>query len=351
MSHNPSVAPSLASPPATASEPQTPEAKGVQGERFLALVADRLAAVEDILREQLASDVPFIEDAAGYLVNGGGKRVRPALLLLASQMLEAESDEDLTYAAVVELIHTASLIHDDIIDNAELRRGRTAAHRVWDTSRTVLLGDWLYTTSMRTALSHDRLEIVRRLCDAVLRMTEGELLVLERLGAADVTVDEYFDVIERKTAHLFAAACSIPALKLDGGGAATALGEYGRSLGLCFQLVDDLLDFTSDQETLGKPVLSDLTGGKLTLPLVLLLPRLDSGRRRWIEWILEDREFRRVDTSQILELVQAHGTLDEVREMAASYASAAQAALEGFPASDARDALEFAPEFILDRRA
>lgn len=322
-----------------------------RGARITALVADRLSQVETMLRSQLAADIPFVVEAGRYLFDGGGKRVRPALLLLSAKLLDAETEDDITYAAVVELIHTATLIHDDIIDDAATRRGQAALHRRRGNSRTVLLGDWLYTTSMRMALSHDRLGIVRRLCDAMLRITEGEVLVLERLGSLDVSRSEYFDIIERKTAYLFAAACSIPALKCETDlEARLALEHYGRSLGRCFQLIDDVLDFSSNTALLGEFVLSDLVSGKLTLPLILLLPRIDSGRRRWIEWILEDRAFDRVDQEQILELVQREGTLDEVREIAAAEASLARQALGGFPASPAREALELAPEFILNRR-
>jgi octaprenyl-diphosphate synthase len=329
-------------------------ATAARGAHFLALVADQLAATEELIRKQATSEISFIEEASEHIFNGGGKRVRPALLLLSSRMLNAESAqrvEDVTYAAVVELIHTATLVHDDIIDDSKLRRGRTTVHNIWDNSQAVLLGDWLYTTSMKMALSHDRLEVVRTLCDATLRMTEGELLVLQRLGATDVSQEEYFDIIERKTAHLFASACSIPAIASGSETATEALEHYGRSLGLCFQLVDDLLDFTESEAALGKPVLSDLKGGKLTLPLILLMPRLKSSQRQGIETVLEDRDFRRVETGQILELVSGAGVIDEVREMAQSYASAAQNALESFPAGEARDALEFAPEFVLNRRS
>lgn len=322
-----------------------------KGARFLSLVSDQLEATEELIKERIASDIPFITEAGEYIFNGGGKRVRPALLLLSSRMLGNHRAEDVTYAAVIELIHTATLIHDDIIDDSKLRRGRTTVHNVWDNSQAVLLGDWLYTTSMQMALSHGHLDVVQTLCDATLRMTEGELLVLERLGAIDITRDEYFDIVERKTAHLFAAACAIPALGTENGGQRQALEDYGRALGLCFQLVDDLLDFTESEASLGKPVLSDLKGGKLTLPLILLLPRLDSSRRRWIEWVLEDREFSRVEPEQILELVTGTGVIEEVRELAESHALAARKALERFPAGDARDALEFAPEFVLNRRS
>jgi octaprenyl-diphosphate synthase len=319
---------------------------------FLALIAPKLEAVEGVFRRSLASDVPLIEEAGGYLADGGGKRVRPALLLLASRLLDHDGDEEVTYAAVVELIHTATLIHDDVIDHADRRRGRTTVNRLWGNHRTVLLGDWIYTLAMQMALSHGRVEVIRRLVGATLRMTEGELLALERLGFPGLTREEYFAIIERKTARLFAAACSVPALippvrpEADG-----VLSRYGEALGTCFQLVDDLLDFTGREEELGKPVLSDLKEGKLTLPLILLLPRVAAPRRRLVEQVLEDRDFGRVAPEQILELVRAEGTLEEVGELAEQYAARARRELDALPFSAAREALELAPDFILYRRS
>jgi octaprenyl-diphosphate synthase len=319
---------------------------------FLGLVADKLEATEAIFRASLDSDVPFIHEAGAYLSDGGGKRVRPALLLLAARLLGHDSDEEVTYAAVVELIHTATLIHDDIIDHADVRRGKATVNRLWGNHLTVLLGDWIYSLAMQKALSHDRLEVVQRLVGATLKMVEGELLALERLGATDLTVEEYFRIIDRKTAHLFSAACSVPALiPPRRPEAEAALARYGENLGLCFQIVDDLLDFTARQEELGKPVLSDLKEGKLTLPLILLLPRLDAARRRRLEQVLEDRDFRRVAPAEVLEMVAAAGTLDEAADIARRHADLAQQQLTAFPPSDARDALEYAPEFVLNRRA
>jgi len=320
--------------------------------RFLELVADKLAAVEVLFKQHLDSDVPFIHKAGAYIAQGGGKRVRPALLLLAARLLGHDGDEEVTYAAVVEFIHTATLIHDDIIDHAALRRGQATLNRLWGNNLTVLLGDWIYTTAMQMALSHGHLEVVQRLCAATLRMTEGELLAFERLGAIDLTVEEYFEIVERKTAHLFAAACSIPSLippiRQDAG---QVLHRYGRALGICFQLVDDLLDFTARESEIGKPVLSDLKEGKLTLPLILLLPRVDTAQRRLIETVLEDRSFGRVSSAEILDLVRIEGTIEEVAELAQGYAAQAKQELEIFPPGDARDALEFAPDFVLNRRS
>lgn len=345
-------------PEPAAGEPAPPPGAATA---MLGLVADKLEATEEIFRACLASDVPFIRQAGAYLSNGGGKRVRPALLLLAARLLGHDSDEEVTYAAVVELIHTATLIHDDIIDHADVRRGRATVNQLWGNHKTVLLGDWIYALAMEKALDHGRLEVVRRLVGATRRMVEGELLALERLGAADLGAEEYFEVIERKTAHLFSAACSVPALMAprrpasNGRPSATdaeaALARYGRHLGLCFQIVDDLLDFTARQEELGKPVLSDLKEGKLTLPLILLLPRLDAVRRRLVEHVLEDRDFRRTSPEQVLEMVAGAGTLDEAAEIARDHAETAQRELAIFPPGDARDALELAPEMLLLRRA
>lgn len=320
--------------------------------RFLDLIADKLAATEELFRDSLSSDVPFIEEAGRYLAEGGGKRVRPALLLLASHLLGHDGEEEVTYAAVVELIHTATLIHDDVIDHAGLRRGRTTVNRLWGNHLTVLLGDWIYTLAMKKALAHDRVEVIRRLVAAVLTMTEGELLALQRLGAVDLTSEEYFQIIDRKTAHLFAAACSVPALippvRPEAG---EVLACYGENLGICFQLIDDLLDFTGEEDELGKPVLSDLKEGKLTLPLILLLPRIGTARRRTIEAVLEDGDFVRVEPQEILELVRSEGTVEEARAMAEDYAARAKAVLAALPPGEAREALELAPDFILNRRS
>lgn len=320
--------------------------------RFVDLVADKLVATEAVFRRELDSDVPFIHKAGDYIAQGGGKRVRPALLLLCARLLGHDGDEEVTYGAVVEFIHTATLIHDDIIDHASLRRGQATLNNLWGNNLTVLLGDWIYTKAMQMALSHGQVEVIQRLCDATLRMTEGELLAFQRLGAIDLTVEEYFAIIDRKTAHLFSAACSIPSLipprRTDAG---QVLARYGRALGICFQLVDDLLDFTARESEIGKPVLSDLKEGKLTLPLILLLPRVRPEERRLIETVLEDRSFSRVTAQEILDLVQAQGTLEEAQEMAEGYAAEARRELQFFPPSDARDALEFAPDFVLNRRS
>ena len=339
---------SLPTPPlATAAKPEALPSP----ERFLDLIVDKLAATELVFRGDLESDVPFVQKAGEYLFDGGGKRMRPALLLLSARLLDHDSDEEVTYAAVIELIHTATLIHDDIIDRSSLRRGRQTINELWGNSLTVLLGDWLYTRALQKALVHGNLAVIRRLCDATLRMTEGELLAQQRLGAIDLSVDEYFDIVDRKTAHLFGAAAAIPSLMTPADSEAeVALTRYGKALGTCFQVVDDMLDFSASERELGKPVLGDLSDGKLTLPLILLLPRVDASAHRAIQRVLEDRGFDRTPAGEILDLVAREGTLEEAAEIAAAWAESARSALAGLPTNDAREALELAPDFVLNRR-
>ena len=319
--------------------------------RFLDLVGDDLAQTEEVFQKHLRSDVPFIADAGEYIFAGGGKRVRPALLLLIADLLGVRNSEAITYGAVVELIHTATLIHDDIIDDADIRRGQPTVNHRWGNSRTVLLGDWVFSSAMKLALSHGRIEAVDELCDATLRMTEGELLALDRLGAIELSREEYFSIIFRKTANLFASACTLPCLIANPSPQVKASArKYGESLGLCFQLVDDLLDYTARESELGKPVLSDLKEGRLTLPLLLALPRVKDKQRSLVAQVLEDRAFNRVSPNQILEIVNSEGTLEETRDVALGYAREARESLGAFPRGPAREALESAPDFVLHRR-
>ena len=326
-----------------------------RAEQLLEPIAPLLEATEARIHAQLASDVPFVPKAGEYLFAAGGKRMRPALLLLVARALGREGDEldeAVSYAVVAELIHAATLVHDDIIDHSPLRRGRTAVHAVWGSDLTVLLGDWLYTTAMRLALEHGNVEVIDLFCRATLRMTEGELLVLDRLGAHDLREQEYFEIIDRKTAALFSAACSAPALiRPRRSDLLAELAEFGRALGYCFQLVDDLFDFTAASEQLGKPVLSDLREGKLTLPLLRALPRASAAERAKVDSVLDDRDFRRVAPEEIVEIVRRHGTLDETADEARAWGERALERLSSLPDGDARRALELAPAYVLRRLA
>ncbi len=238
------------------------------------LVEDDLARVEEVFRAQVRSDVRLVGEIGRYVQEGGGKRVRPALLLLAGRLCGYRGERAVTLASTVEFIHTASLLHDDIIDEATTRRGRRSVNSRWGNDITVLLGDFLYTKSMAMALSQDNLRILRLLSDVTLRLIEGEILEIERNGNLRVTEEDHLDTIRRKTADLFAACTRIGAILGEvGEERERALGSYGLNLGLCFQMVDDLLDFTAEEKTLGKPVANDLREGKVTLPMIFLLRR------------------------------------------------------------------------------
>jgi octaprenyl-diphosphate synthase len=317
---------------------------------IVALVEDDLARVEVLFEQQVRSDVGLLAEMGRYIQQGGGKRIRPALLLLASKLCGYRGDRAVLLGSVVEFIHTATLLHDDIIDEATVRRGRRSVNSRWGNDVTVLLGDFLYTKSMGMALSQDNLPILRLLSDVTLRMIEGEILEIERNGNLQVTEADHLDIIRRKTADLFAACMRIGAI-LGGVGdeKERALASFGLNLGICFQMVDDLLDFTAEEKTLGKPVANDLREGKVTLPMIFLLRK--AGRRgiEKVSTVLADRGFGRVSREEIVRLAREHGALDEARALAETYAEAARRDLVVFERSAYREALEVLPDFILAR--
>jgi len=252
---------------------------------------------------------------------------------------------------VVEFIHTATLVHDDIIDEARLRRGRTSANARWGNNLTVLFGDYLYTMSMGIALDEGDLTILKVLSDTTLSMIEGEILGMEKEGSVHVTREEALEITRRKTADLFAAACRLPAHFAPRGDlvAAERLAEYGRCLGMAFQLIDDLLDYTGSEQEVGKPVLNDLREGKLTMPLLLALPKASQAEREKVAAVLREREFKSVEPSDILSIVDRYDAITQTRALARDYAGAARVALGGFADCDAKDGLLLATESIIDR--
>jgi octaprenyl-diphosphate synthase len=296
------------------------------------------------------SDVKLVSEIGRYIQEGGGKRIRPALLLLACRLCGYRGNRAILLASVVEFIHTATLLHDDIIDEATVRRGRRSVNSRWGNDITVLLGDFLYTKSMSMALSQDNLRILRLLSDVTLRMIEGEILEIERNGDLKVNPADHIDIIRRKTADLFAGCMRIGAILGEvGPEKEEALAAYGLDLGTCFQMVDDLLDFTAEEKTLGKPVANDLREGKLTLPMIFLLRRAGAPGIDKVSIVLEDRGFGRVSREEIVRLAREHGALDEARGLAEQYAAAARRDLLVFDRSPYREALEALPNFILAR--
>ena len=314
------------------------------------LVAPELAQVEEELRRYTQGRIRTISEVGDYLLNAGGKRIRPALLLLTARMLGKISPSAIRLAAVVELIHNATLVHDDIIDGADTRRGRPSANAQWGNSMTVLAGDWLYMQSFSVALEERNLDVLGTLIEITQKMVEGELLQLTLLGKAEATPEQLLDIVERKTAWLFSGCMKLPAIagRLDGR-IGDRLALAGKNLGMAFQLVDDMLDLTSTQEALGKPVASDLKEGKVTLPISFAVQTGPPDHVSSVRAVLKDRGFDSIDRGEILRIAEAGGGLERTRSLAAEYGSKARTLLQEFPPSVYRDAIVSIPEFILTR--
>lgn len=309
-----------------------------------------LEQVDHEFARHVQSQVDVIPRIGRYIQTSGGKRVRPAVLLMAARLSGYRGDRAVLYAAVVEFIHTATLVHDDIIDDSELRRGRLAVHSRWGNDITVLLGDYLYIKSMALALTHDTLDIVRLLCDVTLRMIEGELYQLTKNGDAGITEDEHFDIIRRKTAYLFGGCGQIGGMLGNvSPEQERALQEYGFNLGIAFQLVDDLLDFTGDLAALGKPVGADLREGKMTLPLIHLLQQDEEVGEKIVRDIIASRTATDGQWNELLQLLKKHRSIDYAYRRAVEFAERAKKPLHAFPPSSERDALLALPDFVLSR--
>jgi octaprenyl-diphosphate synthase len=319
--------------------------------RIFEPVRDALSRVELEFAKHLESKVELIPQMGKYIQMSGGKRVRPAVLLLAARMCGYTGDRDVLNAAVVEFIHTATLVHDDIIDEAETRRGRLAAHSRWGNDVTVLLGDYLYIRSMAMALTQDSLEVVRLLCEVTLRMIEGELYQLTKMGDAAITEEEHLEIIRRKTAFLFSGCAEIGGVLGNcSDDQRVALREYGFNLGIAFQIVDDVLDYTSDEKVLGKPIGGDLREGKVTLPIILLQQRTGPDVAALIQQVVTDRQVTPEAWHSIKSMLAAHGATEAAYEKALAYGQAARAhLLNAFPASVERDGLVSLVDYVLQR--
>jgi len=318
------------------------------------LLRDDLAAIEQAFASQSASEVEVITDIAQYLIAGGGKRIRPLLLLLSAKALGCTSHSRIRLGAVVEMLHTATLVHDDIIDEANTRRGRPSSNTTWGNAKCVLAGDWLYMQSFSTALEERNFRVLDLLISLTQQMVEGELLQMQKLGHL-INEEEYFDLIFRKTACLFKVSMQLGAAitPVHGFGDAeeleAQLGEYGRNLGLAFQIVDDVLDLIAAEDVLGKPVASDLREGKATLAVIHALERGTGADREAIRTVLADRSFDRISHPQILEILHRHGSIDYAMDTACAYAEAARLTIAEFPESEAKRALLWVPGFVTTR--
>ena len=313
-----------------------------------ALAAPEMAAMDTLIRQRLASDVVLINQIAEYIIGAGGKRLRPMLLLLAAGALGHRGADAHQLAAVVEFIHTSTLLHDDVVDESDLRRGRKTANAVWGNAASVLVGDFLYSRSFQLMVELERMDVQKILADTTNTIAEGEVLQLLHVRNPDTDEAAYLRVIERKTAILFAAATRLGAL-LAGADAATqqALHDYGLRLGYAFQIADDVLDYASDAATLGKNLGDDLAEGKMTLPLIHAMAHSDDGVRAELRRIVEDGDLDGLAAVQAA--IARCGSLDYSRARAMAYADAADAALAALPGNAYVDALRGLARYSVSR--
>ena len=321
----------------------------INGKEIFDLLRDDLVALEDEFGRDTVSSVRAITEIGEYLRAGGGKRIRPALLLLSSKLFHYQGRGAVRLGAVVEIIHTATLVHDDIIDEAKTRRGRPAANTQWGNSKCVLAGDWLYMQAFKMAVQERNFRILDTLIELTQQMVEGELLQMEKLGKL-ISLDEHFNLIFRKTACLFSVCMRMGGIL---GGASPeqeeSLAQYGRDLGMAFQIVDDVLDLTASESVLGKPVASDLREGKVTMGVIYALERCTPEERGQIAAVLRDRAFNGVTHADILDILNRYGALEAANARAAQYAEAARKAICTFPDSEIKRALLWAPDFVVAR--
>ncbi len=326
------------------------EAK-ISARRIFSVISNELMQVELEFERQARSNVQVINYLGEYLRASGGKRVRPALAILSNYAVGGDGSRynSIRMATVMEFLHTATLVHDDVIDKADLRRKRPTVNALCGNETAVLMGDWLYMSAFETSLAERSLPILDILTSVTRKMTEGELLQLTLLAHADVTEAQYFDVLKRKTAYLFSASCEIGSIL---GGASekqqTSLRDYGLSLGTAFQLIDDLLDFTSNEAALGKAAGADLLGGKVTLPLIYLR-EVEPQTLEMIQTVLREGKYDTVAQEDLREAMVRTGALEKARARADEYAENACAALENLPDSDYCDSLRALPAYILNR--
>jgi len=327
----------------TPSMPQALDLPAIQ-----ALAGEDMQAVDALIRRRLASDVVLINQVAEYIVGAGGKRLRPMLLLLAARALGHRGGDAHQLAAVIEFIHTATLLHDDVVDESDLRRGRRTANAVWGNAASVLVGDFLYSRSFQLMVELDQVEVMRILADTTNQIAEGEVLQLLHVRNPDTDEAAYLRVIERKTAVLFAAATRLGAL-LAGADARTQqrLHDYGLALGHAFQIADDVLDYASDADTLGKNLGDDLAEGKATLPLIHAIAHADPATAQRLRTAIEHGDADALP--DVLAAIHAHASLDYSRERARRYADAAERALDGLADNAATAALRGLARYAVSR--
>ncbi len=317
---------------------------------LIALVAAEMNQVNAVILDRMQSDIPLIPELAGHLIAGGGKRMRPMLTLASARLLDYPGTRHHKLSAAVEFIHTATLLHDDVVDGSDLRRGRRTANIIWGNPASVLVGDFLFSRSFELMVEDGSLKVLKILSNASAVIAEGEVNQLTAQRQITTTEDRYLEIIGSKTAALFAAACRIAAVVAERDPAVEeALDSYGRNLGIAFQLVDDAIDYVSDEATMGKGVGDDFRDGKMTLPVILAYARGDAEDRKFWQAAMEGRRIADTDLAEAQRLIRQTNAVGDTIERARHFGKRAIDALGPFPASPAKAAMTEAVEFAIAR--
>lgn len=320
--------------------------------KILAMVKDDLAEIEVALEQNLRPQLDLVSKIAGHILFSGGKRLRPLLMVLSARLCGYGGDYDKTFSTIFEYLHAASLLHDDLVDEAAMRRGKPAAHLVWDNPSAVLVGDFLMARALSIAAAVRQPDVIQVVAEITENMSQGEIHQLMRKGHLDLTEAEYMDIIRRKTAVLFQGACRVSALIAEASKEKeAALAKYGFNLGIAFQMIDDLLDYTLDTHVLGKVVGADLKEGKLTLPVIYALRAADAKDRRLMEKIITDKDFSVHDFKTLIGLLHKYGGITYTQNLAADYGQNAKGALAVFEGSTTKEILMMLADYTLVREA
>jgi octaprenyl-diphosphate synthase len=319
--------------------------------RIFAAVKDDLDDIENALVNNLNPYLDLVSEVAGHILFSGGKRLRPLLMVLSARICGYNGDYQKTFSTALEYLHAATLLHDDVVDEATLRRGKPVANLKWGSPITILVGDYLLARALSISAGTGRLRVVQILAGLTENMSQGEVHQLMRKGDVNLTESEYKEVIRRKTAMLFEAACRVSAVMADATEEQeTALSNYGYNLGIAFQMADDLFDYTLQTSDFGKEVGADLREGKLTLPVIYALQQAPSSDRDIMIKIIQDQDFSEADFRTLTELLKKYGGLTYTHNMAASYIDTAKKALAVFDPSPTKDTMLDIAEYVLTRR-
>jgi octaprenyl-diphosphate synthase len=320
--------------------------------KILTLAEQDLAAIEKALVENLTPHLPLVKEVAGHILFAGGKRLRPLLMVLCARLCGYKGSYDTTFSTIFEYLHAATLLHDDIIDGANMRRGQPVAHKKWDGATVILTGDFLLARGSSIAAATNNPQVIQVVAQITEEMSQGEIHQLHRKGALDLSEAEYMDIIRRKTAVLFQGACRISALLANASETKeNALADYGLHLGLAFQMTDDLLDYTQDSAAIGKEVGADLKEGKLTLPVIYAFSKANKQDRIQMEKIINNPNFSKTDFNILIGYLETYGGIAYTRQQARIHTTKAKLSLNKFAESDTRQILTYLADYAFTRKA